>query len=236
MHPIAAFFNEIVFQASRFAAAGLSTVLGLRAAGLIALQAGSPLLWVAANAIACGLCLQSYLNRRRYPRGSHSPFNRHGRKTDKPVWRTIPAGTTLLLDTNVLMCPDDCIRSWFGFLLHNAEKNRWRIVILGAVYEEIIHHLKHGTEAKARDARLARNRIELLGDSLGDRLEMEGLSRAAVFPTADRYADPQLIDYICAHKRTILFTFDNDLKIRCKQHLRRTQPQNRVFSEEDFDA
>lgn len=172
----------------------------------------------------------------RKPKPNHTPYNTHGVKADKPVWRNIPGHATLLLDTNVLMCPDEAIRSWFGYLLHNAAQRDWTVVIIGAVYEEVMHHLKHGQEQKARDARLARNRIELLTDELGERMQIVGLSAAAVTPTDAHYADPLLIEYMCAHKRTFLFSFDNDLKIRCKHLLRTTQPKNRVFSEEDFYA
>lgn len=167
---------------------------------------------------------------------SRTPYNTHAPKSDKPVWRNIPSHATLLLDTNVLMCPDENIRSWFGYLLHNAKQHDWRIVIIGAVYEEVMHHLKHGNENKAKDARLARNRIELMTDELGDYLQMHGLNHQAAAVTDSRYADPQLIDYMCTHKRTFLFTFDNDLKIRCKHLIRSTQPKNLVFSEEDFYA
>ena len=170
------------------------------------------------------------------PPVDRTPYNTHAPKSDKPVWRNIPSHATLLLDTNVLMCPDDNIRSWFGYLLHNAKQRDWHIVVLGAVYEEIMHHLKHGNEYKAKDARLARNRIELMTDELGDFMQIQDLSIQAVTPTDAYYADPQLIDYMCTHKRCFLFSFDNDLKIRCKHLIRSTQPKNLVFSEEDFYA
>lgn len=172
----------------------------------------------------------------RRPKSNHTPYNTHGVKADKPVWRNLPGHAALLLDTNVLMCPDEAIRSWFGYLLHNAAQRDWTIIVIGAVYEEVMHHLKHGSEQKAKDARLARNRIELLTDKLGDRMQLVGLSAAAVMPTDSHYADPQLIEYMCTHKRTFLFSFDNDLKIRCKHLMRTMQPKNRVFSEEDFYA
>lgn len=172
----------------------------------------------------------------RKPKSNHTPYNTHGVKADKPVWRNLPGHATLLLDTNVLMCPDEAIRSWFGYLLHNAVQRDWTIIVIGAVYEEVMHHLKHGQEQKAKDARLARNRIELLTDKLGERMQIVGLSAAAVTPTDSHYADPQLIEYMCTHKRTFLFSFDNDLKIRCKHLMRTMQPKNRVFSEEDFYA
>lgn len=165
-----------------------------------------------------------------------TPYNAHGADTDKPVWRHIPSHATLLLDTNVLMCPDAAIRSWFGYLLHHAKVRDWRIVVHGAVYEEIIRHLKHGSENKAKDARLARNRIELMTDKLDRNIEIYGLNADAVNPTDSHYADPLLIEYMCTHKRTFLFTFDNDLKIRCKHMIRSKQPKNLVFSEEDFYA
>lgn len=168
------------------------------------------------------------------PPVNRTPYNTHAPKSDKPVWRNIPGHATLLLDTNVLMCPDENIRSWFGYLLHNAKQRDWRIVVLGAVYEEIMHHLKHGNEYKAKDARLARNRIELMTDELGEYMQMHELQTQAVTPTDSHYADPQLIEYMCTHKRTFLFSFDNDLKIRCKHLMRSRQPKNRVFSEEDF--
>ena len=170
------------------------------------------------------------------PPVDRTPYNTHAPKSDKPVWRNIPGHATLLLDTNVLMCPDENIRSWFGYLLHNAKQRDWRIVVLGAVYEEIMHHLKHGNEYKAKDARLARNRIELMTDELGELMQMQDLSSQAVTPTDAHYADPQLIEYMCTHKRCFLFSFDNDLKIRCKHLIRDKQPKNRVFSEEDFYA
>lgn len=170
------------------------------------------------------------------PPVDRTPYNTHAPKSDKPVWRNIPSHATLLLDTNVLMCPDDNIRSWFGYLLHNAKQRDWHIVVLGAVYEEIMHHLKRGNEYKAKDARLARNRIELLTDELGDFMQIQDLSIQAVTPTDAYYADPQLIDYMCTHKRCFLFSFDNDLKIRCKHLIRSKQPKNLVFSEEDFYA
>ena len=53
-------------------------------------------------------------------------------------------------------------------------------------------------------------------------------------PSPTSYADPKLIEYMLTHKRTFLFSFDNDLKIRCKLLIRDKQPTNRVFSEEDF--
>lgn len=170
----------------------------------------------------------------RQERSNRTPFNAHQAKIDKPVWRNIPGHATLLLDTNVLMCPDESIRSWFGYLLHNAKKRHWKIVVLGSVYEEIVNHLKRGNADKARDARLARNRIELMTDELGEFLHMEGLSIQGDRPGEASYADPQLIEYMCTHKRTFLFSFDNDLKIRCKHLIRTMQPKNRVFSEEDF--
>lgn len=165
-----------------------------------------------------------------------TPYNTHGAETDKPVWRHIPSHASLLLDTNVLMCPDAAIRSWFGYLLHHAKERDWHIVVHGAVYEEIIHHLKHGNENKAKDARLARNRIELLTDKLDHNIEIFDLRAEALSPTPSYYADPLLIEYMCTHKRTFLFTFDNDLKIRCKHMIRSKQPKNLVFSEEDFYA
>lgn len=172
----------------------------------------------------------------RKPMPNHTPYNTHGVKADKPVWRNLPGHASLLLDTNVLMCPDEAIRSWFGYLVHNAAQRDWTIIVIGAVYEEVMHHLKHGQEQKAKDARLARNRIELLTDKLGERMQIVGLSASAVTPTDSHYADPQLIEYMCTHKRTFLFSFDNDLKIRCKHLMRTMQPKNRVFSEEDFYA
>lgn len=222
-----------------------TAVVAFHYAGWIRILKGEPFVWIALDVFALyGFVYYFIISRRARSRGgsgrgrsgSRTPYNAHGANTDKPVWRHIPAHATLLLDTNVLMCPDENIRSWFGFLLHNAAKNDWNIVVTGAVYEEVMHHLKHGNENKSKDARLARNRIELLTDQLGERFSLPKLNKQAILPADAYYADPQLIEYMCTHKRTFLFSFDNDLKIRCKHLMRNKQPNNRVFSEEDFYA
>lgn len=229
---------SFLFNIFRLAVFVLTLTLVLHVADVLTLKAGHIFWWVLGDIAAAYLCLITYRAKRksghRRAKSDRTPYNTHSPKSDKPVWRNIPGHATLLLDTNVLMCPDDVIRSWFGYLLHNAGKRSWRIVVLGSVYEEIIHHIKRGNADKARDARLARNRIEHLMDELGDAMEIADINQAAQTPTDDRYADPKLIEYMCRHKRTFLFTFDNDLKIRCKQIIRSKQPQNRVFSEEDF--
>ena len=226
---------------------GLTLIPLLHYTELCAITYGHPVGWLAVDAAALYLLWRLFLLRRRWNKkggqqqqvkrrnGSRSPYNTHGAAADKPVWRNLPRHATLLLDTNVLMCPDAAIRSWFGYLLHQSKQNGWRIVVIGAVYEEIMHHLKHGNEEKAKDARLARNRIESLTDELGDGMVMEGLQQRQSAPgTRDIYADPQLIDYMCEHRNTLLFTFDNDLKIRCKHLMRSKQPKNKVYSEENF--
>lgn len=74
-------------------------------------------------------------------------------------------------------------------------------------------------------------------DELGEWMQMPDMNTQAVTPTDAHYAAPQLIEYMCTHKRCFLFSFDNDLKIRCKHLIRRNkQPKNLVFSEEDFYA
>lgn len=73
-------------------------------------------------------------------------------------------------------------------------------------------------------------------DQLGTNMEGPEMKLAAVKPKTASYADPKLIEYMLTHKRTFLFSFDNDLKIRCKLLIRDKQPSNRVFSEEDFYA
>lgn len=231
---------SVLYQVSHAAVLYVGVSLLLDICFEIGLPAGNRVLWYIIGTAALVVMAYSWLALRKLPAGrkggsGRTPFTRRG-AVDKPVWRHLPRQKTLLADTNVLMCPDDCIRNWFGYLLNNAEQNGWRFVVPGAVYEEILHHAKHGNENKAKDARLARNRIELLQEKLGARMEIAGLQRQSPKDPDSRYADPQIIDYMQAHANTILLTFDNDLKIRCKQLMRAKQPGNRVFSEEDFYA
>lgn len=244
-----------LYHVTRLTVAFVAISLGLHYAKILKLSAGKPAVWIFVGAFALfvhiytmGELRRSKAPRRRNipardtgrqrqerQRANRTPFNTHQAACDKPVWRNIPGHATLLLDTNVLMCPDDIIRSWFGYLQHNAEKRDWRIVVHGAVYEEVMRHLKSGNPDKARDARLARNRIELMMDQLGEaRFQTPEMRISSAKDADDTYADPKLIEYMLTHKRTFCFTFDNDLKIRCKQLLRAKKSQNRVFSEEDF--
>lgn len=236
----------------RYAAVFLTLALVLHFTGVMEINVGKPIVWILVDVVliyTC-FCLWGHKSRKKarwkerrgnnppqpQPDKDRTPFNTHQPKSDKPVWRNIPGHATLLLDTNVLMSPDDVIRSWFGYIIHNAKKRSWKVVVHGAVYEEIIGHLKSNNPGKAKDARLARNRIEVLMDQLGTNMEVPEMKQAAVKPKDARYADPKLIEYMLTHKRTFLFSFDNDLKIRCKLLIRDKQPTNRVFSEEDFYA
>lgn len=247
MASLASLICNFFYRLFQFAAAGITLVLVLHYTEICTIGYGNPLVWAAADAAALYVLWLLYARRRKVgqgsrravphgtPRsGSRTPYNTHGAKSDKPVWRNIPDRSTLLLDTNVLMCPEPNIRSWFGYLLHHAEKRGWHVVVHGAVYEEIIHHLKSGNADKAGDARLARNRIELLQEKLGKYMEIAEMRIESDSSVHARYADPKLIEYMLTHRHTILFSFDNDLKIRCKQLMRGKQPGNRVFSEEDF--
>lgn len=246
-----------IFNCLQLVALCLTVAIVLHYTKVMEINAGKPVMWIVADAALIYILIcwwhkqfrgkggrkqrEERTRRKHIPpqpakEKDRTPFNTHLPKSDKPVWRNIPGHATLLLDTNVLMCPDDIIRSWFGYILHNAKKRSWKVVVHGAVYEEIIAHLKGSNPGKAKDARLARNRIEVLMDQLGTNMEGPEMQLAAVKPKTASYADPKLIEYMLTHKRTFLFSFDNDLKIRCKLLIRDKQPSNRVFSEEDFYA
>ena len=246
-----------IFNILQLVALCLTVAIVLHYTKVMEINAGKPVVWIIADAaliyiLVCwwdkefrgkgkgGPRRRDERPRRKDNPQPHAkdrtPFNTHQPKSDKPVWRNIPGHSTLLLDTNVLMCPDDIIRSWFGYILHNAKKRSWKVVVHGAVYEEIIGHLKGNNPGKSKDARLARNRIEVLMDQLGNNMEVPEMLQASNKPKTASYADPKLIEYMLTHKRTFLFSFDNDLKIRCKLLIRDKQPTNRVFSEEDFYA
>lgn len=150
-----------LYHVTRLAVAFVAISLGLHYAKLLKLSAGKPAVWIFVGVFALFVHIYVMLELRRgkgprkrniparntgrqrqeRQRANRTPFNTHQAACDKPVWRNIPGHATLLLDTNVLMCPDDIIRSWFGYLQHNAEKRDWRIVVHGAVYEEVMRHL-----------------------------------------------------------------------------------------------
>lgn len=194
------------YNAVCFAAGALCLLLLLHYAGVNFLLAGHPALWgmAAAAALYAAVPLRPKTGGQGGDKcGDRPPYNTHAPKSDKPVWRNIPGYATPVLDTNVPMCPDENIRSRFGFSLHHAAKQDWHVVVHGAVYEP------------------------------GPRMEIPEPVACARRPDSVCYAAPKLIEYMCRHER---FSFDNDLKIRCKQLIRTARPKKRVFPEEDFYA
>lgn len=149
-------------------------------------------------------------------------------------WWSIPAGSTLLIDTCVWMgCNKPGIETWFAMLRKQAYQKQWKILVLREVYEEIIHHTESEDSQKAADARHARKLISQLQNEAGreEWFVLEELGKEAV---GERYADPALIEAAVRMPRAILVTFDMDLKIRAIEYAKAQGKHVNIFTQEVY--
>lgn len=137
------------------------------------------------------------------------------------VWWSMPQNAELLIDTCVWMSLNakPVYRLWFDFIIDNAEKKGWSIVLPKEVMEELDKHRHdNGNVCAARDAREG---YDVLMKAQKLLLE-KGLFRADAEPVhhgASVYADPVFIPYLESHENSVFFTLDKHMVVAARQKL-----------------